>query len=157
MPSPTDSVIDALAAELSAALALEALLEREAAELPTCPPETIEALALEKTELARRSAERARAREAAQGAAGLPPGAEGLKIACERSGPRARQRLDAFRACVRRISEANERNGALIDLKLKHASAALAVLLTGSPEATPVYSRDGLAHAGNLTRSRASA
>jgi len=49
----------------------------------------------------------------------------------------------------------NARNGALVDLRLQHTVAALAVLLKGGPQAAQVYSRDGLPRAGNISRTRA--
>jgi len=150
-------VIDIIGREFAVARALEALLEQERAELPGATAERIAALAAEKTELVRRAAELGRQREDALARTGLPAGRRGLELGCERGGPAALRQLEALRACAQRVRLLNARNGALVDLRLQHTGAALAVLLRGGPEAALVYSPDGLPRAGNVSRTRATA
>jgi flagellar biosynthesis/type III secretory pathway chaperone len=150
-------VIELLERELAAARSLEALLEREHAALAAAQAEPIAALASEKTELARRTAELGRHREDLLARAGLPAGRRGLALGCERDSADCRRRLDELLACAQRVKALNARNGALVDVRLRHTNAALAVLLRSGPEAAHVYSPEGLPRTGHVSRTRATA
>lgn len=157
MQLQANAVLSTLAREAELARALEALLETESGELAGADPGRIEALAARKLELTRQAADLARARNAALVEAGLPEGRRGLETACRAGGGEWRQRLDELLARAHRVRTLNDRNGALVDLRLRHTVAALGVLMRSGPEDTPVYSRDGLAHGGSVSRTRASA
>ena len=157
MDAQFHAVLESLARETAAARELESLLETESAELGAASPERIEALAARKMDLARRAAELARSRDDALARAGLPAGRRGLDLACAGGGAEGRRRLQAFLASAQRARLLNERVGAAVDLRLRHASAALGVLLRTGPDTAQVYSRDGRAHGAGVSRPLATA
>jgi len=156
MGTAADALRDAVSLEIDVARELEALLEREAAELGGASPERIEELASSKADLARRAAESAKARDAALAGAGLPAGRRGLESA-RSGGPEWERRVAELYARARHVRLLNDRNGAYVGLRLRHCLGALDVLLRGGPNTAETYARDGMAHAGGLSRSRATA
>jgi flagella synthesis protein FlgN len=120
------------------------LLEAEAAALESGDVERLVALAAEKSGIVRTLGELSERRAAALATAGAPAGGAAIAdwLARRADGPAARAHWEALLDSARRARDRNDRNGAVIDTRMRFNQAALAALQSAARQAT-VYGRDG--------------